>query len=404
MKIIPREYQVYFWSLLFTAMLLCLWYCTVLLIESSIDIIHFPEILINPGTLTLSGFVSHILQLSAFFAAFRLLLPSKPIKHELGRPIFIINLDMMNESAPYGKCEVLDNFNEINNAPSSNGDRTLVAYKDRSGSIDVINELSSWGQEQQELVSVVYPSCGGETPPARWSSDWASQRRSFGCPTEEGNQFLSKPMKRGKLEALMWTLRERYEFKPEHEWGCRESKGYAMAYWNDERHTSCNLCEYFESKCENDFEKTKALWGISSASKTLNIVRLQNKTHEVINDAHIHIGGKGSRSGRVIKEVTNVENMDIVINTFGYSQLIAHTLPPDSSRFIIIETRGAPLKCSDIRVETKFLSKFGVGALRWIAVLSFTITLLVTAISYNQQTKPNNHINLDAAKNATSVM
>lgn len=392
MSLIPRELRPYFWGVLFAILALALWWLAALLAVEAVNRGLFPSVLIDSETLTLGGFVSHLLQLGAFFAAIRMLMPSRPIRAEMGRPIFVVNLDKTSESAPYGECNELREFEELHNAPASNGDRTLACYKDTTGNIEVIDELSSWGQKKATLVAAVHPAVGGVQPPTRWVSEWAADRRSFGCPTEKGNQYLMEPIKRGRLESLMWSFRERYNYCPETEWGERKSQRYAMAYWNDDRYTSCSLCEYFESKCPSEFEKTKVMWGLRSASKTINIIRLRNITHEVINDIHVHIGGKGARSGKVIKKVADVENMDIVINTFAYAQIIARSLPPQASRFLVVETVGAPLRSGDFHVETKLVSKFGVKALRWIAILSFSITLLVAAISSAHSNMPNKAI------------
>lgn len=392
MIFIPKELRIYFWGVLFVLLALALWWLTPLLAVEIVNSSLFPSVLINSETLTLGGFISHVLQLGAFFAAVRMLMPSKPIRAEMGRPIFVVNFDKTSESAPYGECKALKEFEELHDAPASNGDRTLVCYKDLTGNLEVIDELSIWGQKKSALVAAVHPPQGGVHPPTRWISEWAADRRSFGCPTEIGNQFLMEPIKRGKLESLMWSLQERYNYCPETEWGERKSHGYAMAYWNDDRYTSCSLCEHFESKCDSEFEKTKVMLGLRSASKTLNIIRLRNVTHEVINDIHVHIGGKGARSGNIVKKVADVENMEIVINTFAYARVIARSLPPQASRFIVVETVGAPLEDGDFHVETKLISKFGVKALRGIAILSLSITLLVAAASSVHSNMPNNAI------------
>lgn len=383
MNIIPKQLQHNFLGVVYAFLVLAIWYLIIVLIERSASQGYIPPILVNNETLTPAGFVSHTLQFAAFFAAIRLLWPYKPIKLEIGRPVFVINLDKMTETNPYGECKVLSDFTDINDAADSNGDRTLVCYKDLSGNLDVINELVKLGESKSDLVSVVYPGMGKQDSEKRWASSWASIRRSFGCPTPLGDQFLSEPMRQGKLELLMWSLFTRYEYRPESEWGERKSNGYAMAYWNDERNTSCTLCEYYESKCDSDHEKTKVLWGIRGASKTLNIIRLKNTTHEVINDIRIHINRDGGLTN-VIKKVSDVENMKVVSNTVFHTQILAPSIPPLSSRFIIVETGGEPIRENEISVETRLISKFGVKALRLIAVFSLLITSSIAAISYGQ--------------------
>ena len=338
--------------------------------------------LIEPSVLELRGFITYFLQFGAVLASLRALLPVTPIKAQIGRPIFVFNFDLAAESKFYGKCEALSHFEDLQNAAASNGDRTVVCYKDLSGDKDVIKELSEWGQDSSEVVPTFRAPQGGIHPPERWVSEWSGHRHFFGCPTDRGIPFLSEAMKKGLLSSLMWAFRERYNYEPETKWPGRDVKNFAMTYWDDERFTSCFLCEYFEAKCESDKERTMAIMGIEAGGKTINVVRLRNDTHESVNDIHVQLGGKGGRCGTVVKSVADVEGMNIIINTFAYARISIKSIPPQSSRFLVTETKGRPLRSQDVKIETPLSTKFNVTALRWIAGLSFCFTVLVGIISY----------------------
>ena len=108
MNIIPKEFHANFWGVIYALFVLLVWYLLIQLVEVSSIQDNIPSILVNNDTHTLAGLVSHTLQLAAFFAALRLLLPSKPIKHEIGCPVFGINLDKMTEPhVSYGQCNAL---------------------------------------------------------------------------------------------------------------------------------------------------------------------------------------------------------------------------------------------------------------------------------------------------------
>lgn len=341
--------------------------------------------LVEPKALELRGFITYFLQLGAVFASVRALLPVAPIKIALGRPLFVFNFDLASESKSYGKCDVLSDFADIQDDPASNGDRVVTCYKDLSGELDVIKELSDWGQDRSEVVPTFRAPQGGVHPPERWVSEWSGHRHFFGCPTEQGVPFLSPARKKDVLSSLMWAFRERYNYTPETSWPGRDVKGFAMRYWDDERYTSCFICEYFEAKCKSDRERTMAIMGIEVGGKTINIIRLRNDTHESVNDIHVELGGKGGRCGAVIKSVADVEGMNVIINTFAYARIFIKSMPPRSSRFIVTETRGRPLEVSDINVETPLSTKFNVTALRWIAGLSFGFTVLVALVTLYAQ-------------------
>lgn len=336
--------------------------------------------LIEPGVLKLRGFITYFLQFGAVFVSLRALWPVAPIKIALGRPIFVFNFDLASDSKPYGGCEALSDFADLQNDPASNGDRTIVCYKDLSGDLEVIKELSDWGQDMSEVVPTSRPPHGGVHPPERWVSEWSEHRHVFGCPTERGIPFLSLARKKDVLSSLMCAFRERYKYEPEITWPGRDVKGTAMTY--DESYTSCSLCEYFEAKCKSDKERTIVIIGIEMGGKTINVIQLSNNTHESVNDIHIELGGKGGQCGTVVKSVADVEGMNIIINTFAYARISIKSIPPKSSRFLITETRGRPLEKSDVKVATPLSTKFNVAALRWIAGLSFGFTMLVAVITY----------------------
>jgi hypothetical protein len=342
---------------------------------------------VDKDVLKFNGFVTYFLQIGAVLAGVRALLPTTPVKIDLSRPIFILNFDLAAQSSFYGKCEALNNFRDLDNTPDGQGDRILVCYKDLSGNLDVVEELVGLGKQNHELIPTTHPPVGGVIPSTRWISEWCAHRWHFGCPSPAGDQFLTAPIafKRDRLSSLMWTLRERYGYEPESEWGSREPKQFSMRYWDNDQHTSCFVCEFFESKCASDMEKTKAVMGLSAGSKTLNIIRVKNTTHETVTNVHIHMDFLG-RSGKIVEKVAKVEDMDVVINTFGYARVHVCSLPPQSSRFLVVERSGRPLKSENIYLESPLMTKFSVKALRWIAAVSLLLTSSIAVVTWASTT------------------
>lgn len=337
--------------------------------------------LVNSELLTLRGFLTQLLQIGAFLAGVWALVRRASVKPKLGRPVLVINLDMVAESKIYGVTPKLPDLQKLNSAGPENGDRIVSCWKDLSGNIQVNEDLARWGQ-QPKLVSAIHPPQGGVVPPTRWKSEWAANRAGFGCPTTQGEEFFIAPRETEFLSRLLRAFRVRYDYLPETGWPGRATTKYVPEYRDGVEYSGSALCDFFESECENDTDRTIVAHALMNGSKTLNLLRVDNRTHDTVKDVHIHIGGGGSHSGLIERKIADAEDTKIIVDSFEYSHVVLSTIPPESSRFVVVETRGKPLADKDIRVETGLMTKFGVTTLRWIAILSLVLTLFWSGVTY----------------------
>ena len=335
--------------------------------------------LIDPNLLSLHGFAAQFIQLSAIFAGLRALIPKKVIEIAKGRPLRIVNFSQAEQSTIYGGSPALAEFREFLPGGQENSDQILTCYHSITGNVKVNEELGKWGTRGTEATPAHYVRQGK----GDWKSDLAVERHQLGCPTEEGDTFRRKPFPEDQISVVLMALGNRYGYHPHTDWPIRGAKIQSLANSDDERFTAEFFCNFFESRCKSDQEKTAAIFAIVHASKTINIFRLKNRTHNDVVNIPVHVGTKAFKSGDVIESAARAESFEIVAKTPFYTHLIARSIPAGSSRFLIIETFGRPLETDDLKVEAGFTTKFGPSTFRRIAAFAFVICLALAIITYN---------------------
>ena len=350
------------------------------------------EFLTVPQITNVGGFASVFFQISAVLAGARALINKKTVKLKQGRPILVVNFGVAEDEKPYGSNGSISAYREIY-AGQEGGDTVIYFYHSASGDIGVNQELAEWGKDGNEYAPTLRAPRGGEIPEDRWLSEWAAYRHGFGCPTPEGRPYLAPPREQDCLEATIKALTTRFKYETLHLWGERGKGVISSTFIPDDEGSAEKLCNYFEERCENEYEKTCSIMALTRGSVVINIFSVTNIVSHDLSNINIFIGGHGHHTGTVVKSAADVEGMEIINQSWQVSQVRLKTLPAKATRYLLIQSR-APLSKSDITIESGLTNKYGVSTLRKIALtaLVITATIFLTTINSTAQTEANKPI------------
>lgn len=328
-----------------------------------------------PEITHISGFIGVFIKTSAVLAGARGLINKKTVNIEQGRPILIVNFGLSEDTKPYNGNGSISSYREIY-AGQKGGDTIVYFYHSPVGDLSVNRKLAEWGKESNEFAPTIRPPAGGEIPEDRWLSEWAAYRHSFGCPTPEGAAYLSPPREQDCLEATIKALTTRFKYDTLHIWGDRGSGVISSTYMPDDEGSAEKLCAFFEGKCSNEYEKTCSIMALTQGSAVINLFSISNIANHDLSNINIFIGGHGNRVGSVVESAADVEGIEIINQSWQVSHVRLKTLPANATRFLLVRSR-APLRKSDITVESGLTNKYGVSTLRKIAVIALLIAFML---------------------------
>lgn len=332
-----------------------------------------------PQIANISGFVGVFIKVGAVLAGARALINKKTVEIKHGRPILVINFGVSEESNAYGSNGTISTYREIY-AGQKVGDTIIYFYHSPVGDIQVNEELANWGKYSNQDTPTLRAPAGGEIPEDRWLSEWAAYRHDFGCPTPEGVPYLSPPREQDCLEATVKALSTRFKYDTLNLWGDRGAGVISSTYIPDDEGSAEKLCQYFEEKCSNEYEKTCSLMALTQGSVIINIFSISNIANHDLSNINVYIGGHGNRAGSVVESAADVEGIEIVNQSWQVSHVRLKTLPANATRYLFVRSR-APLSKSDISVESGLTNKYGVSTLRKIAAIAFFITTILLMYS-----------------------
>ena len=340
----------------------------------------------------ISGFISVFIQVSAILAGARALINKKTVEVKQGRPILVVNFGVSEESKAYGSNGTISTYREIY-AGQEGGDTIVYFYHSPDGDLRVNQELAKWGKDSNQNTPTLRPPAGGEIPDDRWLSEWAAYRHNFGCPTPEGVPYLSPPREQDCLEATIKALTTRFKYDTLHLWGDRGTSVISSTFIPDNDGSAEKLCNFFEEKCSNDYEKTCSVMALTQGSIVVNIFTISNIVNHDLSNINVFIGGHGNSTGAVVESAADVEGIEIINQSWQVSHIRIKTLPANAKRVLLVQSR-APLSKDDITVESGLTNKYGVSTLRKIAITAFIVTtiILLVNITTDAETEANKPI------------
>lgn len=304
----------------------------------------------------LKDFLTLFLQLTAI----QVLLVSswfirKP-KLRLTTPIFVLNLDLALRRKTYDDCACLiDIFNQIAECPANDYERILIGYRNPMREIDVINELAEWNSRPRYFGPLQYAN--GDTQ-ERWKSEFEYLEWKFGLSKDENTNITEKETAREEvpLRRLDHILSKKYGYELSNiDSNEKLSEKINIFYVNSEFDVFVNLFQKIEAHCSNDKEKVEAIHRLRDASKIVNIIQIKNPYHSSINNIHFYISIENQGVMKLVTDFSEKQGFTIVNNESQDIHLILGELPPNSTRYCIIETRQLSLSEKNITIQSNLL-------------------------------------------------